>query len=72
VAHPGQVPVRDSKDRAGAVLSVPADAWNRFTSTLKYRAIAAAESIEVRTSGSPCRAEKTEVMTLRSGLSVPR
>jgi hypothetical protein len=35
VARPGRVLVQDTKDRAGAVLSVPADAWRRFTSTLK-------------------------------------
>lgn len=27
--------VRDTKDRSGAVLTVPADAWARFTSSLK-------------------------------------
>ena len=27
--------VRDTKDRRGLVLSVPADAWREFTSTLK-------------------------------------
>ncbi|WP_300609255.1 DUF397 domain-containing protein [Trebonia sp.] len=35
VARPGRVLVRDTKDRAGAVLSVPAGAWRRFTSALK-------------------------------------
>jgi Domain of unknown function (DUF397) len=35
VARPGRVLVRDTKDRAGTVLSVPADAWRRFTSALK-------------------------------------
>jgi hypothetical protein len=27
--------VRDTKDRAGAVLSIPADAWRRFTVAIK-------------------------------------
>jgi hypothetical protein len=35
VARPGRVLVRDTKDRAGAMLSVPADAWRRFISVLK-------------------------------------
>ena len=31
----GRVLVRDTKDRAGDVLTVPADVWARFTSSLK-------------------------------------
>jgi hypothetical protein len=31
----GSVLVRDTANRAGAVLSVPADAWRRFTDTLR-------------------------------------
>jgi hypothetical protein len=27
--------VRDTKDRSGAVLSIPADAWQAFTATIK-------------------------------------
>ena len=29
------IAVRDTKDRGGAVLTVPADAWRSFTSSLK-------------------------------------
>jgi hypothetical protein len=29
------IAVRDTKDRDGAVLTVPADAWQRFTRSLK-------------------------------------
>jgi hypothetical protein len=32
---PGAVLVRDTTDRDGAVLTVPADAWRRFTATLR-------------------------------------
>jgi Domain of unknown function (DUF397) len=32
---PGGVLVRDTTDRGGAVLSIPADAWERFTDGLK-------------------------------------
>ena len=35
VAEPGRVLVRDTTDRAGAVLAVPANAWRTFTSTIK-------------------------------------
>jgi hypothetical protein len=35
VAEAGRVLVRDTTDRDGAMLSVPADAWARFASTLK-------------------------------------
>ena len=31
----GVILVRDTNDRAGATLSVPAAAWQRFTDTLK-------------------------------------
>jgi hypothetical protein len=31
----GMVAVRDTKDRAGAALAVPAAAWHRFTSSLR-------------------------------------
>ena len=31
----GSVAVRDTKNRGGAVLSVPAEAWQAFTDTLK-------------------------------------
>ena len=31
----GAILVRDTTDRAGATLSVPAAAWQRFTQTLK-------------------------------------
>lgn len=31
----GTVLVRDTANRAGAVLSVPADAWQRFTDALR-------------------------------------
>jgi hypothetical protein len=31
----GTIAVRDTKDRAGAVLTVPAGAWQRFTDGLK-------------------------------------
>jgi len=32
---PGVVLVRDTKDRGGFALSVPADAWNTFLTTVK-------------------------------------
>jgi hypothetical protein len=32
---PGGVLVRDTTDRDGAVLSVPAEAWKRFTAALR-------------------------------------
>jgi hypothetical protein len=35
VALTDQVMVRDTADRDGATLSVPAAAWQRFTETLK-------------------------------------
>jgi hypothetical protein len=35
VAEAGRVLVRDTTDRDGAMLSVPAGAWARFTDTLK-------------------------------------
>jgi hypothetical protein len=35
VASAGVVMVRDTKDRAGALLAVPADAWQKFTASLK-------------------------------------
>jgi hypothetical protein len=31
----GRVRIRDTKDRDGVTLSVPAGAWERFTATLK-------------------------------------
>jgi len=31
----GQVSVRDTADRDGVTLTVPADAWQRFTTALK-------------------------------------
>ena len=31
----GNVAVRDTKDRDGIVLAVPAGAWQRFTATIK-------------------------------------
>ena len=34
---PGAVLVRDTTNRAGAVLAVPAAAWQRFTSSLVSR-----------------------------------
>jgi hypothetical protein len=30
-----RVLIRDTKDRAGAVIAVPADAWRKFTSAVK-------------------------------------
>ena len=35
VASPGRVLVRDTTDRDGVTLSVPADAWASFTASLK-------------------------------------
>jgi hypothetical protein len=35
VAEPGHVLVRDTTNRAGAVLTISAKAWQRFTSPLK-------------------------------------
>jgi hypothetical protein len=35
VAERGRVLVRDTANRDGVVLDVPADAWERFTSSLK-------------------------------------
>jgi hypothetical protein len=36
VAHAVEtIAVRDTKDRGGAVLTVPADAWQRFTRSLR-------------------------------------
>jgi hypothetical protein len=35
VANADGVAVRDTTDRAGFTLSVPAGAWTRFTSSLK-------------------------------------
>ncbi len=35
VANPGRVLVRDTTNRAGAVLDVPADAWRAFTDAQK-------------------------------------
>lgn len=35
VAAPGRILVRDTTNRDGAVLDIPADAWDRFTGTLK-------------------------------------
>jgi Domain of unknown function (DUF397) len=35
VAERGRVLVRDTANRDGAVLDVPADAWERFTGSLK-------------------------------------
>ncbi|MBE4737235.1 DUF397 domain-containing protein [Streptomyces caniscabiei] len=32
---PGAVPVRDSKSTDGPVLTIPAEAWNRFIDNLK-------------------------------------
>jgi hypothetical protein len=31
----GTIAVRDSKDRAGTVLTIPANAWQRFTNGLR-------------------------------------
>jgi hypothetical protein len=39
---PGRVLVRDSRDRDGAVLAVPASAWRAFTASLKGGFTAAA------------------------------
>jgi hypothetical protein len=36
VASAGGVMVRDTRDRDGAVLAVPAEAWQKFTASLKY------------------------------------
>jgi hypothetical protein len=35
VASAEGVAVRDTTDRGGAVLSIPADAWRAFTATVK-------------------------------------
>ena len=35
----GSVAVRDTKDRDGGTLSIPADAWAKFTSSLKNLAL---------------------------------
>jgi hypothetical protein len=35
VASAGGVMVRDTRDRDGAVLAVPAEAWQKFTASLK-------------------------------------
>ncbi|MFE6750799.1 DUF397 domain-containing protein [Kitasatospora purpeofusca] len=32
---PGRVPVRDSKDPSGPVLTFPSDAWNAFIAALR-------------------------------------
>jgi len=32
---PGTVLVRDTTDRGGVTLSIPADAWQRFTSSIR-------------------------------------
>ncbi|MGD1219567.1 DUF397 domain-containing protein [Streptomyces krungchingensis] len=34
-SFPGAVPVRDSKNTAGPVLTIPAEAWNRFIDNVK-------------------------------------
>jgi hypothetical protein len=35
VASADDVAVRDTTDREGAVLTIPADAWRAFTATIK-------------------------------------
>jgi hypothetical protein len=35
VASADRVAVRDTTDREGTVLSIPADAWRTFTATIK-------------------------------------
>jgi hypothetical protein len=36
VASDDAILVRDTKDRSGAVLSVPAEAWERFTDSVSH------------------------------------
>lgn len=50
----GSVAVRDTKDRDGSLLSIPADAWAKFTSSLK--SLAPAQQRGAPDNGRACRA----------------